>query len=229
LAEIPWKKFGLTSNGFLLAPKLPLLKSIGCTRVNISLDSLREGTFRSITRSGNFQAVLGAIRTARDLGFPVKINTIVFRGINDGELPAFVRFAEEEGVEVRFLELMKVGPASDRHDAQFVPVSEMLETLRASELAPVAVEKDSTSFVFRTPKGGRIGFIASETRPFCGACSRLRLSATGKLRSCLFSDTGVSLKGKDPLDYPEVLREVMALKPEGRLPRILQPMNQIGG
>ena len=63
----------------------------------------------------------------------------------------------------------------------------------------------------------------------CGACSRLRLSATGKLRSCLFSDTGVSLKGRDILDYPEILREVMEMKPAGRLPRILQPMNQIGG
>src|SRR5690606_22332426 len=97
------------------------------------------------------------------------------------------------------------------------------------ELHPVESPLDSTSFSFRTGGGGHVGFIASESQPFCGACSRLRLSATGKLRSCLFSDTGVELRGRDRLDYPEILEEVMAMKPTGRIPRILQPMNQIGG
>lgn len=229
LARIPWRKFGLTSNGYLLGPKLEMLRDLGCRHLNISLDSLSEDSFRSITRSSHFQAVKSAILTARDMGFPVKVNTIVFRGINDQELPDFARFAEAEGVEVRFLELMKVGPASQEHVRQFLPAAEMLRALEPFGLEPVSAEADSTSRLYRTARGGRLGIIASETLPFCGACSRLRLSATGKLRSCLFSDTGVSLKGRDVLDYPEILREVMALKPEGRLPRILQPMNQIGG
>jgi cyclic pyranopterin phosphate synthase len=230
LARIPWKKLGLTSNGHLLGPKLPLLRDIGCRSLNISLDSLLEETFRAVTRSSRFDTVLSAILKARDMGFEVKVNAIVFRGINDGELSDFAGFSEREGVEVRFLELMQVGPAASDHAARFVPAAEMIARLRESrDLVPETTAPDSTAFVYRTSLGGRLGFIASETQPFCGACSRLRLSATGKLRSCLFSDTGVSLKGRDPLDYPEILREVMGLKPAGRLPRILQPMNQIGG
>lgn len=230
LAKIPWLKFGITSNGFLLGAKLPLLQEVGCRHLNISLDSLREETFNSVTGSRHFRAVLGTILRAKEMGFEVKVNTIVFKGINDDELPAFVRFADEHGLEVRFLELMKVGPAAGGHQDRFLSAAEMLQSLETEvELRKETVAPDSTSFVFRTGRGGRIGFIASESQPFCGTCSRLRLSATGKLRSCLFSDTGVSLKGRDVLDYPEVLREVMALKPSGRLPRILQPMNQIGG
>jgi cyclic pyranopterin phosphate synthase len=164
------------------------------------------------------------------MGFEVKVNAIVFRGMNDGELPAFSEFSARHGVEVRFLELMKVGPADARHAELFVPAAEMLERLRErEELIPERTPVDATAFVFRTPAGGRLGFIASETKPFCGACSRLRLSATGRLRSCLFSEAGAELRGRDPLDYPEILREVMALKPAGRPARILQPMNQIGG
>jgi cyclic pyranopterin phosphate synthase len=230
LARIAWKKFGLTSNGFLLADKLPLLRDAGCNHLNISLDSLQEAKFRTITGSAHFRKVLAAILRAKAMGFHVKINTIVFRGINDDELPSFLEFSAEHGIEVRFLELMRVGPAIDAHADQFMPAEEMLDRLRIHDaLEPTEAPADSTSFGFRTARGARIGFIASESKPFCGACSRLRLSATGKLRSCLFSDTGVELRGRDVLDYPEILREVMAMKPAGRLPRIHQAMNQIGG
>lgn len=230
LAGIPWAKLGLTSNGFLLGPKLPLLKELGFRHLNISMDSLDAGRFRAITGSPRFADVRAAALEARNLGFEVKLNVIVFRGMNDDELPAFARFSASYGVEVRFLELMKVGPADARHGELFVPADEMLARLRETEeLIPVEVPVDSTAFSYRTASGARLGFIASESKPFCGACSRLRLTATGKLRACLFSEAGVNLAGRDPLDYPEILREVMALKPAGRLPRILQPMNQIGG
>jgi len=126
--------------------------------------------------------------------------------------------------------LMKVGPADARHGELFVSADEMLERLgEREELIPVDVPLDSTAFSYRTVSGARLGFIASESKPFCGACSRLRLSATGRLRACLFSEAGMDLRGKDRFDYPEILGRVMALKPAGRLPRILQPMNQIGG
>jgi GTP 3',8-cyclase len=230
LARTAWKKFGLTTNGFLLEDKLPLLRDSGCRHINVSLDSLEEPKFRSITGSPHFRRVVAAILRAKSMGFEVKINTIVFRGINDGELSAFVDFSAEHGVEVRFLELMRVGPAIGEHEERFLAAGEMIGRLQAvEELLPVDAPLDSTSFGFQTARGARIGFIASESKPFCGACSRLRLSATGKLRSCLFSDTGVELRGRDRLDYPEILQEVMALKPTGRLPRIPQPMNQIGG
>jgi cyclic pyranopterin phosphate synthase len=230
LARTPWKKFGLTTNGFLLADKLPLLRDLGCRHINVSLDSLVEEKFRTITGSAHFQKVHAAILRAKAMGFHVKVNAIVFRGINDDELPAFLGFSAEHDVEVRFLELMRVGPAIGDHGARFMAAQEMIDRLGGTDaLVPVESAGDSTSFGFRTAHGARIGFIASESKPFCGAWSRLRLSATGKLRSCLFSDTGVELRGRDRLDYPEILQEVMALKPTGRLPRIHQPMNQIGG
>ena len=222
LGEIPWGKFGLTSNGFLLQPKLPLLKELGCRHLNISMDSLDPERFRAITGSPRFRDVHATILAAREMGFDVKVNTIVFRGLNDGELPAFARFSAEHGIEVRFLELMKVGPANARHGELFVPAEEMLTRLRESEeLVPVPVPHDATAFAFQTANGGRLGFIASESKPFCGACSRLRLSATGRLRACLFSEAGLELRGKDAFDYPEILQRVMALKPEGRLPAAL--------
>jgi cyclic pyranopterin phosphate synthase len=230
LGEIPWYKFGITSNGFLLKPKLPMLKDVGCTHINISLDSLDPERFRAVTGSSRFEDVRMSILAAREMGFDVKVNTIVFRGLNDHELPDFARFSAAHGIEVRFLELMKVGPADARHAELFVSADEMLARLGETEaLTPVDVPVDSTAFSYRTATGARLGFIASESKPFCGACSRLRLSATGRLRACLFSEAGMDLRGKDAFDYPEILQRVMALKPEGRLPRILQPMNQIGG
>lgn len=230
LATVPWRKFALTTNGFLLSEKLPLLERVGCRSVNVSLDSLDESRFRTITGSPHHRKIVSAILQAKAMGFEVKINTIVFKGINDDELGAFLDFAEKHGVEVRFLELMRVGPSIQSHQERFMPAREMIAKLGPEcDLQPLDSAPDSTSFSFRTRGGGRIGFIASESQPFCGACSRLRLSATGKLRSCLFSDTGLELRGRDPLDYPEILQEVMAMKPTGRLPRIHQPMNQIGG
>lgn len=230
LAVIPWRKFGLTTNGHLLQSKLPMLRDLGCRNINISLDSLDEERFRAITGSGHFRTVVDSILAAKAMDFEVKVNAIVFRGLNDGELPDFADFSARHGIEVRFLELMRVGPSADRHAERFVPAAEMMEALSLrEELIPVSLPEDSTSFVFRTDRGARLGFIASESKPFCGACSRLRLSAMGKLRSCLFADTGVELRGRDPLEFPELVREVMGMKPTGRLPHILQPMNQIGG
>jgi cyclic pyranopterin phosphate synthase len=230
LAGIPWAKFGLTSNGFLLKPKLDMLKDLGCRNLNISLDSLNADRFKSITGSARFADVHDTILAARALGLDVKVNMIVFRGMNDDEVPDFARFSARHDVEVRFLELMKVGPADSRHPDLFVSADEILARLRATEdLIPVDVPVDSTAFSYRTASGARLGFIASESKPFCGACSRLRLTATGRLRACLFSEAGVELRGREPAEYPEILGRVMALKPTGRLPRILQPMNQIGG
>ncbi|MEO6096008.1 MAG: GTP 3',8-cyclase MoaA [Fibrobacteria bacterium] len=230
LSVIPWRKFGITSNGFLLAAKLARLRDLGCMHINISLDSLDEARFNSITGSTHFRTVHAAILKAKAMGFAVKINTIVFRGLNDHELPAFLDFSAEFGVEVRFLELMQVGPAIGAHADRFISADEMMVRLNYVEpLIPVESPGDSTSFGFRTSGGARIGFIASESKPFCGTCSRLRLSATGRLRSCLFSDSGVELRGRDRLDYPEILRDVMAMKPTGRLLEIAQSMNQIGG
>lgn len=229
LSRLP-ARLALTSNGQLLERHLGFLKDAGCTRLNISVDSLDAGRFERITRGGDLRAVLACVERAAAEGFHLKVNAVVFRGINDDELGDFARWSAATGIEVRFLEYMKIGPEHANTFERFVPADEMLARLRPEfTLNPVAVPHDSTSFVFETPEGARLGFIASESKPFCGACSRLRLSATGVLRACLMREDGISLRGVDPARYDDILPRVLALKPTGRLDHVDQAMHEIGG
>jgi GTP 3',8-cyclase len=198
--------------------------------INVSLDSLRPQRFTELTRRGQLAPVLSAIRAARQRGFSVKVNCVIFKGVNDDEWPEFIHLAESEDIEVRFLELMKVGPGYWNHEERFVPADHMLEKIqRLTQITPIQVSEDSTSFVFSTMGGGKIGFIASESKPFCNHCSRLRLTAQGQLRACLFSENGIALKGASAESYPALLKQLMPMKPTYRLDHIHQPMNQIGG
>ncbi len=230
LAGLNVKKLCLTSNGFLLEQHLKLLWETGCHHINISLDSLSADKFLKITRFDGFKQVYQAILKAKDMGFHVKINTLVMRNINDKEILDFIDFSSETGIEVRFLELMKIGKGGEQHQQHFVPVDEILETIKQSnELTAFEVENDSTSFDFLTQSGAHIGFIASESRPFCSSCSRLRLSPKGILRACLMTEKGLNLRGVPVEDYPSVLKKVVEMKPLERLENIEQNMYQIGG
>ncbi|HEX2613030.1 MAG TPA: GTP 3',8-cyclase MoaA [Fibrobacteria bacterium] len=231
LAEIPAKRLSLTSNGQLLERHLGFLQDLGCDHLNISLDSLDAGRFDRVTGGGDFRKVMACIERAATMGFHLKINAVVFRGVNDDELPEFARWSAATGIEVRFLEYMKIGPGHREHwESRFVPASEMIERLEASfSLRSVAVPVDSTSFVFETPEGARLGFIASESRPFCASCSRLRLSATGVLRSCLMSERGASLRSVPVSGYDDIIPSVLAMKPGGRIHHVDQAMHEIGG
>ncbi|HLU69308.1 MAG TPA: GTP 3',8-cyclase MoaA [Fibrobacteria bacterium] len=234
LAGLGARRLSLTSNGQLLARHLEFLHDLGCRHLNISLDSLDAGRFERITRGGDFRTVMACIERAAALGFTLKVNAVVFRGINDDEIPDFAHWSESSGIEVRFLEFMKIGPGHATTFDRFVSADEMIARLRPHvHLQPVEVPHDSTSFVFETAGGGRLGFIASESKPFCGTCSRLRLSATGVLRSCLMSERGVSLRGLKEREgeaaYAEAIRRVLAMKPTGRLDHVDQAMHEIGG
>jgi cyclic pyranopterin phosphate synthase len=229
-SQLKVEKLGLTTNGFFLEKHLHLLKESSCEHLNISCDSLQEQKFYSITRSNSYKKVLQAILKAKEMDFQVKVNCVLMKGINDDELIDFVRFSEEEGIEVRFLELMKIGEACNTQDAQFIPASEAIAQIREEvSLNSIKMEHDSTSFNFTTENGGNIGFIASESQPFCDACSRLRLTATGILRACLMSENGLNLRGVAVEDYPEILKNVMAMKPTGRIHHIQEKMYKIGG
>jgi cyclic pyranopterin phosphate synthase len=230
ICEIPGLRVGLTTNGSHLARHARSLAEWGLHGVNVSLDSLDPDNFRRMARAGDLVSVLSGIRAARDAGLLVKINTVVMRGWNDHELEAFHDFAIVEGVEVRFLELMRIGEALPFFDQRFVAASEMLARLELhSPLIPVQVEDDATAFKRISQAGASLGFIASESVPFCGGCSRLRLSAKGTLRACLFKEEGVSLRGLDRQELPDILRQVARLKPIGRIASISQAMHTIGG
>ena len=231
LSDLPMRKLGLTTNGFLLDRALDRLRATRLRHSNISLDSLEADNFRRITKTRAFKQVMRAILRARDMGFTVKINCLLFRGRNDHELADFVRFSAREGLEVRFLEYMRIGSEYENHAATFLSAGEAIERLEKDgfTLLREPVPKDSTSFNFRTPEGATIGFIASETQPFCQHCSRLRLTATGMLRSCLMAPWGKSLRDVPVESIGPVIAEVMAMKPTGRRKEIKQDMYTIGG
>lgn len=164
------------------------------------------------------------------MGFYVKVNVVAMRGLNTDEIFDFINFSSQHKIEVRFLELMKIGPYYASHSRLFISAQELIEQIETREkLFAQSVNSDSTSFNFRTSSGAQIGFIASESQPFCDFCSRLRLTANGVLRACLMSEAGVNLRGQAKGAYPRLLAYVMAMKPTGRLEYIEQPMYQIGG
>jgi len=230
ICGIPSLRVGLTTNGFRLREHAASLAQWGMHGVNVSLDSLDPDNFRRMARGGDLAKVIDGIRAARDAGLVVKINAVVMRGMNDHELEAFHDFALVEGVEVRFLELMRIGEALPFFDERFVAASQMLARLeRHSPLRAVGVEDDATAFKRVSQAGAALGFIASESVPFCGGCSRLRLSAKGTLRACLFKEDGISLRGVSRQELPDILRQVADLKPAGRIASIGQPMHAIGG
>ena len=139
--------------------------------------------------------------------------------MNDQELLDFVAFSANHAVEVRFLELMKIGEGVHLHKERFLSADEAIAIISDKEtLIPQSTELDSTSFNFKTTSGASIGFIASETKPFCSNCSRLRLSATGGLRGCLMLKQEVDLCNIADSDYTDAIKTAMDMNPVGRIP-----------
>jgi GTP 3',8-cyclase len=188
----------LTTNGTHLAEKCCLLKAAGLDRINVSIDTLDRAKFKAITKRGELDEVLRGLMAAKDCGLsPIKINTVVEKGVNDGEILDLVEFAREHGFGMRFIEYMDVGNANNWTENKLVPKRKILETIRQKyELRELGREGDRAPAVDYeyTDGGGELGIIASVTEPFCGSCSRARLTADGKLVTCLFSDSGFDLR-----------------------------------
>jgi cyclic pyranopterin phosphate synthase len=230
LGSLPVRRKGVTSNGHLLGRHLRFLKATGWTHVNISLDSLDAGRFSAITGGGDFRTVMACIEKAAAIGLQVKLNSVVMRGVNDDELGDFVAWSSMSGIEVRFLEYMRIGPDLRDHARRFMDAGEMLARLGMTYgLRRLPAAADSTSIRFVTEHGARLGLIASESKPFCGQCSRLRLSATGVLRPCVMSPQGVSIRHADPEDLPDLFDRVVAMKPMAHAESNAQPMHALGG
>ncbi len=185
-------KIGLTTNGLNLKPHLENLRETSVEHINISLDSLDEERFREVTRGEGMEKVLDAIATAVRMGFQVKVNVVALPDLSREEVDSFLDLARSLDVTVRFIEFMPLC-GSGWEPETFEPISELKKEVRSGyDLEPVSTEGVSNTFSF--PDGnGRVGFIASLSNPFCGDCSRLRLSSTGTLYSCLFAADGISL------------------------------------
>lgn len=191
----------LTTNGHLLADMAAPLKAAGLGRVTVSMDAVDESVFERITRvPGSFNAVLAGIRAARAAGLaPVKINCVLLRGFNDDQIESFARFARQEDVAVRFIEFMPLEEGRLWSPEIVVPLKEIVDRLsRRFPLIPLAAREPSETarrYTF-TDGVGEIGIIAPVSQAFCGACSRVRLTSDGKIRTCLFSQTEHDLYGR---------------------------------
>ncbi len=190
----------VTTNGHLLDTLAVPLKAAGLNRVTVSMDAVDAPTFERITRvPGSYQKVLGGVRAARAAGLiPLKVNCVLLRGFNDGEIEGFARFAREESVVVRFIEFMPLEEGRLWSPGIVVPLAEIVERIsRIMPLVPLPPrEASETARRYTFPDGvGEIGIIAPVTQAFCGACSRVRLTSDGKIRTCLFSQVEHDLYG----------------------------------
>jgi len=204
----------LTTNGVVLAGQAHALRSAGLHRVTVSLDTLRADRFEAYTRSSRHGDVLAGVSAARAAGFPdLKLNTVVVRGYNDDELAEVIEFGRAHGAEVRFIEYMDVGGATQWSPEQVVSRREMLAGLAARYGAPEPVTEgrplSAPAERYRLPDGLVFGIISSTTAPFCRACDRSRLTADGTWYLCLYAERGISLR--DPLRAGATDDELAAL------------------
>ena len=226
LARVPGvRDLALTTNGFNLAERAAGLKAAGLDRVTVSLDSLKRAAFTEMTGVDMLTRVLEGIRAAQRVGLsPVKVNAVVVRGHNDGEVADFAAFAREHGVGVRFIEYMPLDSGHGWSRESVVSGAEIRQAI--NERFPVVarrVERGSetaTRYRFADGAPGEIGIIAPVTEPFCGACSRVRLTADGQIRTCLFSKVEHSLRdvlrsGASPAETADYVKSVV-LKKEPR-------------
>jgi len=243
-ALTPRPDISLTTNGIGLARRAAALAAAGVNRLNVSLDTLRPDRFAEITRRDRLTDVLDGMEAARDAGLsPVKINTVLLRGVNDDEAVDLLRFAVARGFELRFIEQMPLDAQHGWQRAEMVTAGEILAALRtAFALTPDGHDRGAAPAERWLVDGGpaAVGVIASVTRPFCGACDRTRLTADGQVRSCLFARTETDLRallrgGAPDEEIAEAWRTAMWGKLAGHgidEPGFLQPdrpMSAIGG
>jgi cyclic pyranopterin phosphate synthase len=241
----PRPRLSLTTNGIGLARTAGALKSAGLDRVNVSLDTLDRDRYREITRRDRLADVIDGLAAADAAGLrPVKVNAVLLRGVNDDEAPALLRWCLDRGYELRFIEQMPLDAQHAWRREEMVTADEILALLQADlDLTPEGVRSRGSAPAETWVVGdgpGRVGVIGSVTRPFCAACDRVRLTADGQVRNCLFAREEGDLRG--PMRAGATDEEIGALmraalwakKPGHGIddPAFLQPdrpMSAIGG
>ena len=246
LAQLPGSpEIVLTTNGLLLAEYADRLKAAGLSRVNVSLDTLRPERFSQLTRRGGLPQVLAGLEAAREAGLaPIKINMVPLKGVNDDEIVDFARMTLVRHCDIRFIEFMPVRNDLGYTAGHRVDEATILARLQQiGELLPVEnVPLDGPARLYRYAEGkGRLGVITAVSRHFCGECNRLRLTADGRLRPCLMSDTEFDLLAAlrerhiDDRELEKILVDAVHGKPsghqlgEGDAPMRYRTMKDIGG
>lgn len=198
--EIP--DLAMTTNGLRLAELAAELRDAGLRRVNVSLDSLRPDVYRRLTRGGDVTRTIAGIEAAVRVGLdPVRLNTVIAKGLNDDEAASLLSFALERGCELRFLEVMPVGHGAGLHESGFIAAAEVRRGLSAAfqlEALPFDTSTSSRRYsAVRSSDGlrGVVGFISPCSEPFCDGCTRLRLTSDGRLLGCLAREEGLDVRG----------------------------------
>lgn len=236
------KDLSLTTNGVLLGERVESLSSSGLKRVNVSLDTLKRERFEYITGLDALEKVLGGIEKSLEVGLkPVKINTVIIKGFNDDEIIDFVRLAQRYDLEVRFIEFMPFGEEGFWRKERVIPSQAIQEEVkRHFGLRESEDSKDGPANVFELEGGrGKIGFISPMSSHFCDRCNRLRLTSTGMIRPCLFSQTEYDVKRLLRMSALEeeikaLIRKAVIEKPEkkeeeGRIKKCQRSLRYIGG
>lgn len=212
LRPLGLQRIALTSNGVLLARHAAALKAAGLDDLNISLDVRTPERFRALT-GGEVQPVLEGIDAARAAGLAVKLNSVVIRGYNEAEVLPLADWALAEGLTLRYIEFMPLDGRGFWHHSKVVSEDEIIATLRTGHALQRLPRGEDPATYYQTEDGQRIGVISTVSRPFCTSCDRVRLTATGTLFPCLFSETGPDLRS--PLRAGASAQTLQALVRDG--------------
>ncbi|MBV6647721.1 MAG: radical SAM protein, partial [Cyclobacteriaceae bacterium] len=205
----------ITTNGILIDKYADHLVDAGITSLNVSIDTLRKDRFQAITRRDYFDRVMKNIGLATRSGMDVVLNVVLMRGKNDDEIPAFVQYACDRGIRIKFIEFMPF-QRNEWSLSKSVGEQEVLQVINQSfsRVKKLMDPPNSTSQNYQVGGSGRFGVVSTVTNPFCGTCNRIRLTANGKLKNCLFSngETDILTSYRQGLDIQPLIRNALAQK-----------------
>lgn len=227
------EELAMTTNATLLAPVAAELHHAGLDRLNVSLDTLDAARYAELTRGGSLEDALAGLAAARDAGFShTKVNCVLMGGVNDPDVPRLAELARTEPIDVRFIELMPMGPCAGWPKARFVPAETVLEVVPGL----VPLRRDGVAELWHAPGwAGNVGLIRPMSHRFCDGCSRIRVTADGRLKPCLHSAAEIPLRGLHGEALLAELRRGIAAKPayhhmdQDHASQSARDMNEIGG
>ena len=227
------EELAMTTNATLLAPVAAELHHAGLDRLNVSLDTLDAARYAELTRGGSLEDALAGLAAARDAGFShTKVNCVLMGGVNDADVPRLAELARTEPIDVRFIELMPMGPCAGWPTARFIPAETVLEAVPGLE----PLRRDGVAELWHAPGwAGNVGLIRPMSHRFCDGCSRIRVTADGRLKPCLHSAAEIPLRGLHGEALLAELRRGIAAKPayhhmdQDHASQSARDMNEIGG
>ena len=227
------EELAMTTNATLLAPAAAELHHAGLDRLNVSLDTLDAARYAELTRGGSLEDALAGLAAARDAGFSrTKVNCVLMGGVNDADVPRLAELARTEPIDVRFIELMPMGPCAGWPKARFIPAETVLEAVPGL----VPLRRDGVAELWHAPGwAGNVGLIRPMSHRFCDGCSRIRVTADGRLKPCLHSAAEIPLRGLHGEALLAELRRGIAAKPgyhhmdRDHASQSARDMNELGG